>query len=211
MKQIVIIGARGYGRVVCNIVKECIKSGVEYAIKGFLDSNKCALDGYNGYPPILSSVEDYDIEEDDVFVCAMGSVKYKKIYASIVLQKGGKFINIISNTAHIMQNASIGNGCIIGDNVHIQCDTKIGDFVTILGGAIVGHDTIVEKWSHLGSQTFMGGFSVIKEGATLHTGAKILPHKIVGTYSTIGIGSVVLTNIKDNATVYGNPAKSIQI
>ncbi|MBO7072895.1 MAG: hypothetical protein J6V89_05215, partial [Acetobacter sp.] len=94
MKQIVIIGARGYGRVVCNIAKECIKSDAEFAIKGFLDNNKCALDGYHGYPPILSSVEDYVVQEDDVFVCAMGAVKYKQIYASMILNKGGKFINI---------------------------------------------------------------------------------------------------------------------
>ena len=211
MKQVIIIGARGYGRVVYNIAKECIKSGAEYTIKGFLDSEKHALDGYRGYPPILSSVEDYLIQEDDVFVCAMGGVKYKKTYASIIQKKGGKFINIISTTAHIMQNADIGEGCIIGDNVYIQCDTHIGDFVTILGGAIVGHDVIVEDWSHLGSQTFMGGFSIIKEGATLHTGAKILPHKVIGEYATVGIGSVVLTNIKPNITVYGNPARNIQI
>ena len=74
MNQLLIIGARGFGREVLGLARACIESGADFEIKGFLDDKHDALNGYNGYPPILSSVEDYVIQEDDVFICASGSI-----------------------------------------------------------------------------------------------------------------------------------------
>ena len=70
MKQLLIIGARGFGREVYNLFLACKAAGLEMCCKGFLDDKKDALDGYKNYPPIISSVEDYIIQEDDVFICA---------------------------------------------------------------------------------------------------------------------------------------------
>lgn len=210
MKNLIIIGARGYGRIVYNLALESIKAGANYIIKGFLDGKKDALDKFVGYPPILSSVEDYVPQKDDVFICALGEVKYKKQYAQMIIDKGGEFINVISPTANIMTNVSFGKGCVVGDGTNICCDTRIGNFVTILGGAIIGHDVEIANWAHLGSFSFMGGFSALGEGACLQTGAKLIPHKTMGKYSLGGVGSIILSNVKDGATVFGVPAKRIE-
>jgi len=61
MKNLVIIGARGFGREVYNIAKQTN----QFNLIGFLDDNKSSLDGFTDYPPILSSVEDYEIGEND--------------------------------------------------------------------------------------------------------------------------------------------------
>ena len=50
MKQLLIIGARGWGREVCDIAKACIAAGAEFLVKGFLDDKSDALDGYDNYP-----------------------------------------------------------------------------------------------------------------------------------------------------------------
>ena len=83
MKKLLIIGARGFGRGVYHLFMDCVKFGSikDVECKGFLDGNKDALKGYSGYPPIISSVEDYVVDADDVFVCAMGDPVYRKLYA----------------------------------------------------------------------------------------------------------------------------------
>lgn len=209
MKHLIIIGARGYGRVVYNLAVDCIANGSDFDIKGFLDSKTDALDCYENYPPIISSVEDYQIQTDDVFVCALGEVKYKKLYAEKILSKGGEFISIISPHAIVMTNVEFGCGCIVGDGANIGCDTKIGNFTTILGLASIGHDVEIGDWCHIGGFCFMGGFSKLNEGATIQTGSKILPKKIIGEYASVGAGSVVIRNVKDGTSVFGVPAKLV--
>lgn len=209
MKHLVIIGARGYGRIVYNIAIDCILNGADFDIKGFLDDKSDALEGMKGYPPILGPVEEYNIQEDDIFICALGEVKYKKKYAEIILNKGGEFVSLVSPKATIMTNVHIGSGCIIGGQSTVGCDTILGQFVTILGYACIGHDVVVEDWSHIGAYCFMGGFSKLEEGATMQTGAKLIPHKKVGRFALVGAGSLCIRNVKPGITVFGNPAKEI--
>ena len=73
MKHLLIIGARGFGREVYDLAMNCIEAGADFDIKGFLDDKVDALNGLGGYPPIISSVEDYEIQPGDVFICGLGS------------------------------------------------------------------------------------------------------------------------------------------
>lgn len=75
MKHLLIIGARGFGREVYNLFMECKHLHSEYYCIGFLDDNTNALNNYHNYPPIISSVEEYQVKEDDVFICALGEPK----------------------------------------------------------------------------------------------------------------------------------------
>jgi len=209
MKSLLIIGARGFGREVYNTALESVGYGAEFIIKGFLDDKSDALDSYEGYPPIISSVENYKIEKDDVFICALGNVHYKKKYIDLILEKGGEFINIIHKTAVIGRNTKIGIGCVFSRNVQISCDVEIGDFVTINYMAVVGHDAVIGSYSHLNSMSFMGGYSELKEFATMNTGSILHPHKKIGKNSVAGAGSFIYKNVKDNITVFGNPAQEL--
>ena len=56
MKNLVIIGAGGMGRTMYNIALECLGFKTEFQIKGFLDDDLSALDGFDGYPPVLGKV-----------------------------------------------------------------------------------------------------------------------------------------------------------
>lgn len=210
MKQLLIIGARGWGREVYNMLPDCVGYGTEYVVKGFLDDKADALDGMPGYPPIIDSVENYEPQEEDVFTCALGDAHWKKHYVEIVLSKGGKFINIIHNTATIERNTTIGQGCIITARVGISCDIKIGDFVTFQVYTIVGHDAKIGNYCHLGVRSFMGGYSVLGHVTTIQTSSIVLPHVRVGNECMVGAGAVVIKKVKDGNTVYGNPAKILK-
>lgn len=206
MKRLYIIGARGFGREVYNLFLQCKPSLGDMECAGFLDSKADALDSFCGYPPIVSSVEDYMPQPDDVFICALGDVNYKKMYAEKILQRGGRFISLVHPSVEIGSNARIGSGCIML-TCTINCDVSIGDFVTVMGYSVLGHDASVGDWSHLGAYSFLGGFSQVGKLTTLHPGVRLLPHKHVGDNAVIGAGSVVLRNVESGVSVFGIPAR----
>lgn len=210
MKKLLIIGARGWGREVFDIAVACIKAGANFEVKGFLDDKSDALDEYDNYPPIIGPVENYEIQQDDVFICALGDVGFKKKYAQIILDKGGKFISLIHPTTIIGNNARIGEGCIVGPYANISSDTVIGDFVTFSIKAGMGHDSIIGDYSHIGGMCCISGFVTIGGAVTMHPGCIIVPHRKIGDNAIVGTGSVVLANVRANTTVFGNPAKKIE-
>jgi acetyltransferase-like isoleucine patch superfamily enzyme len=93
---------------------------------------------------------------------------------------------------------------------NISNDCSIEDYVTIQGFVAIGHDSFVGKWSHINAYSFMGGYAVLEEEVCLNTRATILPNVKVGNNAIIGAGSIVLKNVKENTTVFGNPAKKIE-
>lgn len=211
MKHLLIIGARGYGRGLYDIVRDLPEYGTEFDVKGYLDDKTDALQGYLNYPPIIDSVENYIVQENDVFACALGDVKYKKHYVELIKAKGGKFMTIIHPTVRVGLNTHIGEGCIIGYMSQLDCDVTVGDFVNIQTMAIIGHDSTIGDWSIIDCQTFMGGFSSLGDSVTLHTASKILPKVSVGNYAVINAGSIVIHNVKPNSVVMGNPARELII
>ena len=209
MKHLLIIGARGWGREVFDIADACIKSGADFEVKGFLDDKADALDGYGNYPPIIGPVESYAVQKDDVFICALGDVNYKKHYAEIILNKGGEFISLIHPTAVVGTNAKMGKGCVVGAFANLSNDTVTGDFVTMSIRSGVGHDSMIGDYSHVGGNCAISGFVSIGERVTIHPGCVVVPHRKIGDNAVIGTGSVVLGNVKAGVTVFGNPAKKI--
>ena len=211
MKHLIIIGARGYGRGLYDIVRDLPEYGTEFDVKGYLDDKKDALQGYQNYPSIIDSVENYVVQDDDVFACALGDVNYKKHYVELIKAKGGQFMTIIHPSTHMGGNVELGEGCIIGYKNQIDCDVKIGNFVNVQAMAIVGHDSTIGDWSMVDCQTFMGGFSSLGTSVSLHTGSKILPKVIVGNNAIVNAGSIVVHNVKPNSVVMGNPAREMII
>ena len=205
MKNLIIVGARGWGREVYASVmttKEYIEG--EVSVKGFLDSKLDAFEGLNGhYPPILGAVEDYEIQDNDIFFVALGDSKWRKYYAEIIESKGGVFHTIICPDCIINSTAKIGEGSFISS----WC--FIGKHVLIHNFCAVGHDAKVMNYCSLLSGAFMGGYSEIGECSQMSPKSMILPHKKVGNNVLVGAASVVMRNIKDNISVHGNPAKQI--
>ncbi|KRB55966.1 sialic acid O-acetyltransferase [Flavobacterium sp. Root186] len=209
MKNLIIIGARGYGREVCGLARQCSGYNTEYAIKGFLDDKLDALDGFENYPSIISSVENYEIQDNDVFVCALGSVQWKKHYVQIILSKGGQFINLIHPTVVFTSNVKLGNGIIVFMYSNISNDCILDDFVTIQGFVAIGHDSKIGKWCHINAYSFTGGYAILEEEVCLNTRSTVLPNIIVRKGATVGAASLVIKNVKENTTVFGVPAKKM--
>jgi len=209
MKHLYIIGARGCGREVYSLYTQCKDSLDDIECIGFLDDNQDALKGFNGYPPIITSVENYQPRKDDVFICALGDPKWVKHYTQIIEEKGGEFISLISPLAFIGKNTVIGNGCIIYRWAIISSDVEIGDHVYVGVFCDLGHDVRISNCCHIGPYSFLGGGVNLGTEVTVHPRVNILPRKKVGDGAIIGASSVVIKNVSENTTMFGIPAKKI--
>jgi UDP-2-acetamido-3-amino-2,3-dideoxy-glucuronate N-acetyltransferase len=120
-------------------------------------------------------------------------------------------------------------GCKIGDN------TKIGTFVEIQKGASVGRNCKISTHSFICEGVFVGHHvvfindryprattkpgalqtdadwkvipTVVKQGASIGSGAVILCGVTVGEGAIVGAGSVVTKNVTAHTIVAGNPAR----
>lgn len=213
MRHLIIVGARGWGREVyesARITRPFIQ-GV-YDIKGFLDSKNDALDGLNGlYPPILSSPENYVPQSDDVFFIAMGDPKWRKYYAEMIEKKGGTFLTIICEGSYVNPTARIGDGSFIAGWTSISDSVNIGRHVMIHPFSNIGHDANIGDYSSIEAYVFIGGESSIGEESVMHVKSSIIRHKSIGNNVEVGINSVVMRNMPDGISVFGNPARKIDM
>lgn len=210
MKKLIIIGAGGFGREVHNMAPFCRGYGEDFVIKGFINDITDALDGFDGYEPIVGTIRDYIPQEDDVFICAIGDIAGRKKCVNLLLERGAEFIRLIHKRAGCARNTVVGKGCILCSRVGISCDCKIGDFTIFQDECLVGHDTVIGDFCHFHARAFIAGRVVI--GNNVHVGpyALVHPGKKVGADATIGAGSFVIRNVKSGSTVYGNPAKLLR-
>lgn len=207
MKNLIIIGAGGYGREMYNTAPLFRGYGEEFVVKGYIDDTEDPLGRFSGYPPVIGRIVDYQPQPGDVFTCAIADIEGRKKCTRLIEERGGEFITLISKLAGVGMNSTIGRGCVIHGTTRISCDCKIAEHVHFQGTCIVGHDAIVHPWCFFHVGCFLGGAVQVGEGAHLYTYSIIHPHKKVGAYATVGAGAFVIRNVPPGKTVYGNPAK----
>lgn len=189
------------GRETCVYAQES-----DVAVKGFLDDKSDALDGFQGYPKILGSVEEYTVEEDDAFVIALGDGMLRQKYAEIISAKGGRFLKIVHPTAYIGKNVELGDGCIVCPNVTISNDTTIGSHVIVNVGTTINHDNRISNYATICPGCHLAGRVKLNAGVFLGTGTTIIPDIALGDNVYVAAGSIV-TKSFFSGRLMGVPAK----
>ena len=123
---------------------------------------------------------------------------------------------------HVMAGCRVGVGCNIGQNVFLDNNVRIGNGVKIQNNVSVYNGVTIEDDVFLGpSMVFTNVINprsfierkqefkptLVQKGASIGANATILCGITIGSYALIGAGSVVTSNVKEFALVYGSPAR----
>lgn len=208
MKNLIIIGAGGMGRTFYSNALESVGYGEKFVVKGFIDDNLAALDGFPNYPPLIGTIKDYMPQEGDVFVSSIGGASRRPCMEEII-RRGGEFIELIHQTVRVCTNAKIGKGNFIGAYTVIGNDAVIGDYNMIQSYTVIGHDARIGSWNRIDTHVTCVGGIVVEDDVNIHTGAVISHKVVVESGAHVGACSFVIRRVKAGTTVFGNPAKKL--
>ncbi len=132
--------------------------------------------------------------------------------------------------SHVMQGASIGQECNIGEHCFVETGAKVGNRVTIKNGNMLWEGIVVEDGAFIGPNVFFTNdryprsprleqarsrycdrtwlvSTCVQKGASLGAGSVIVPGVTIGEFAMVGAGSVVTRDVPPYALVAGNPAR----
>lgn len=207
MTRFVIVGSGGMGRELLGWIAGCGAATRErFRVSAFISESSDAGTTVHGVPVLHP---DEWTGAPPRFVMAFANPVAKKRLAMGLEARGWNPDIFIHDSAVVGLAAKIGGGTVICPFCRISTDCEIGEHVLVNGGSGIGHDATVGSYSSLLGLVSVNGNAKVGEGVTLGAGSMIYPGKKVGNGATVGLASVVLRNVPDGATVFGNPAMRI--
>lgn len=209
MKDIIIIGAGGYGREIYCLIKRINAVIPTWNVKGFLDDNIHALDGKNCDRQIIGKICEWEPAEDEFFAMGIASPCIKEKVSTLLKAKGAKFPVLISPTAIVHNDFAFGEGCIISGHSIVGDNAHVGNFVHI-SSSMIGQDAVIGDYS---TTTGYANVTTAKLGRRVFVGshAVILNDMKIGDDAFICAGSIVVRNVKAGMKVFGNPARKLEL
>lgn len=199
-KKYVLVGAGGFGREV-RAWLELYSQDNQFA--GFVDDVAS--------PGVIGSIDKHEVVADaEYLVCVGGGALRGKIGARLEA-RGARLGTLVSPIGSYASTVAGSPGSVFLGVCSVSSSVTVGRFTLIQGFACIGHDVELGEGVTVSSHAFIGGGASIGHNTIVHPHATILPLVKIGNNAIIGAGSVVLKDVPDNVTVFGNPAKVIAI
>lgn len=209
MKDIVIVGAGGFGREVAWLVEEINKVKHEWNILGFVDDKKEILTKeISGYQ-VLGDIE-WLLSQELYVVIAIGDSKIKKEVANKLKGSKNKFPVLIHPSVIYSSKINFGEGSIICAGTILTVDIEIGKHVIINLDCTIGHDVSIGNYTTILPSVNVSGYVETKECVSIGTNSAIIQGMIIGENTIVGAGAIVVKDLPANCTAVGAPAKPIK-
>jgi sugar O-acyltransferase (sialic acid O-acetyltransferase NeuD family) len=209
LKNLVIVGAGGFGREVYHWAKQSVGFSDQFKLKGFIDDGVTSVDEAGIDHPILGKITDYKPQVNDVFIMAIAIPKIKLEISQNLINKGAEFINIIHKTSIVVPSAKMGVGIVVCPFSVISSKSQVEDHVFINTNTTIGHDSFIGKGTTISGHCDITGNCHLEEGVFLGSHACMVPKAYIGSYAIVGAGSCVVKKIAPGQTVIGVPAKKL--
>jgi sugar O-acyltransferase (sialic acid O-acetyltransferase NeuD family) len=202
-KPVAIVGYSGHAYVIIDILLSAGRLVTAYCDQEEKPFNPYHLDYLGKESEVIHRLKNYDF-----FACVGHNGIREKIHTQLS-QYLGNPINAIHPSAVISASVKMGDGIMIAANATLNPLVELGQGVICNTSTSIDHECVIGDFTHIapgavlcgnvsvGRGTFVGANSVIRQGIK------------IGNNVTIGAGTVVIKDIPDNATVVGNPARSL--
>ena len=192
MNRLIIIGAGGHGRVVADAAS---------VPTVFLDEDT-SLEGVVGRPGELSSV----ITDGDGVIVAIGDNSTRLQMLGGIKQA----TTIVHKSSVVSNSVTLGVGTVVFAGAIINTYATLGIGCIVNTGATVDHDCQLADGVHISPGANLGGNVRVGDCSWIGIGACVKHGVTIGNNVIVGAGAAVVSNIPDNVTVVGVPAKEIR-
>ena len=211
VQSLVVLGAGGLARETVAIVQAINAVRRTWEILGFVSPDKQSDElligmGYRN----LGSDKDFFLDPIATnVICAIADPKTRSRIFRLYSSKGFNFISLVHPNASLEGDTHLGAGCIVGNQVIVTSNVRIGVCGIVDRGSMVGHDSILGDFVTLHPRSTTAGNVSIGAFALIGACACLLPGVIIGNSAVIGAGAVVTKDVPEEATTVGNPARPL--
>lgn len=211
MRDVVIIGAGGFGREVLDVFDAVNARKEEYNVLGFIiDAKYGQLGTIINDKPILGGFDWLERHSHVSAICAVGAPELRRKLVMRAEALGIAFCSVIHPNAILTRWITIGAGTVITAGCILTNQITIGNHVHLNLDCTLGHDVKIHDYVTLSPGVHVSGNVMLNTGCYVGTGANILEQKSVGEWSVVGAGSTITKDVPANATVVGVPGKVIK-
>jgi sugar O-acyltransferase (sialic acid O-acetyltransferase NeuD family) len=206
---VIILSGGGLGAVALDIFK---KNGV--IVYGILDDDAKLHGSEIEDVPVLGSTDDDGFlkligKKCEAFV-ATDDNKLKKNLTQMLLDRRHIMpVNAIHESAIFGLGVALGHGNLFSAGVIANAKAVIGNHCVLHSGVVLDREAVINDFVQIGPKSVIGANVTIGEGSFIGSGVIIVPGIKIGKNVRVGAGSVVINDISDKATVFGNPAAKV--
>lgn len=204
MNKLLIIGAGGHGKVIADIA---LKRNIWQEI-AFLDDDDTIQEalGLRVLGPVsqaASFVSEYDM------VVAIGNHTIREKFCEQLKAAGVMLPVLVHPNATVGSQVEIGVGTVVMAGAVINCDSKVGEGCIVNTAATVDHDCTIEDYTHISPGTHIAGTVKIGKKCWIGIGASVVNNVNIGNGIVIGAGALVISDVMEEGTYIGIPAKKM--
>ncbi len=208
---IIIIGAGTQGRVALDIA-----NSLDVLVYGFLTDDEEEVNKELNDVLVISKLSTKDSntllnDENVKIVIAEYDGELRKEYVEYLEKYPPELINLI-HPHHVMSEyIKMGRGNIINAGAVVNANAMIGSFNVIDSLVSIEPDAAVGDYCTIQSGVHIGRRVQIHDHVNIGLGAVIYADVHVGKGATIGTGAVVMRDVDEGTTVFGNPAREVDV
>jgi sugar O-acyltransferase (sialic acid O-acetyltransferase NeuD family) len=208
---IVGLGAGGHGRVIADIIA---RSG-DYVLHAWLDQDPklhdTTVSGSNvvGEDSMLAELYSNEIRCAFIGLGSIGDASLRRNIAAHAFKTGFTLPVITDPTALVSVDSEVAEGTCIFPHAIVNPGCHIRRCSIINTRATVEHDCSIGEFCHLAPGSIIGGDCTIGNGTHVGIGAVVKEGITIGGNVIIGAGAVVISDVPDQTTVVGVPAKPL--
>ncbi len=211
MRIIGIMGCGGFGREILPNVKKDKETEIIFIDE---DNTKTNINGIDVISP--DDFINYKKNHNKFFNISIANSKTREKFSRFFIENEITPIDIISDKAVIDDFSEIAEGCVLCEFSVIKSNVKVGKYFHADRSSNISHDCVIGDFVTFAPHVNCNGnvqisnYVYIGTGAVIKNGTSDKPLTI-GEGAVVGMGAVVIRDVKPYTTVAGNPAKILNI